>query len=1283
MYVGKNQHYQILKEGKQLKELANIEIQSLSDNPDSQDFLGLQIIDNVSGTELCRFRSDNIVLCRRFMASLGGTGDGLFTKLTGRDCEPIITIYGSWDVVHSSTDQLTEQHQIFEKHLAKVPKGKLPTYLSIVDQLPIEFYFPPDTGIDLSPGMNFQLALGQLVPKYDPKLSNPKVYRRPWHDTFKSPNGPPTFFPINIGYGQEVGLETGIQALWDPHWKTYFFLDHFHKISTFKDPRPPLKSKPVVKRQTIQYGDKKHQANAAVSKSVCFTASVIKATANRALSKPQGCVLYARGKNGKHGSPGAKGKTGACGLSGMTGVFPGGFGGHGSHGNPGYPGSNGERGADGTKASDVFLNISGNSSELKLKTNETSTYYAAKLGGPETEEVLFINCRGGDGGHGGQGGKGGNGGRGGNGGNGATGRYGMFPGENGGPGGNGGNGENGGPGGRGGKGGDGGNAGNGGICVIQSSTPQLLMLVEVDCTAGKKGIAGNGGIGGPGGPGGLGGRFGLGGPGGPPRITRNSDGTTSYHYTMPGPIGFSGHGGYPGSRGLPGARGINGKSAKDGGILWMILSSEGDVLYESATRYDAEVTAFNVTSGIDDGVFEPNEQILVSKCCVINKGGLPLPSGATLFMPSTKTIKFKPTQYELPSEKMFPNQSFIVPITYYGRIFDQPPPNAPGPFVSSAQFHPRIDILGRPFEKSYLHRKLTVQYPVKLAYLKSSENFIRGEVGVLDIGVQNISSMPYGDSLDSGGKVFLHIHLDARIIPVGSTNICTTFVPYTITYDPNIRDSMYIQMHKIPAGQTVNVQITVQMEGHAELFDRCLWQADLYLRGKLIEYNFKKIRVSIPYTPQDSTADILMITDNSISRKEFVFWEKVFEVLQLSVDFWDTIRYNGLSINQTTNNRHQTSWEGRYKSKLILYPHFRPDLLWSKDIVSHFHGTQPAHTNTYTDLQSSMLLFLEDSPVKQRQGDQFYDHGDQIVLQHLATAREEDIHTYDYGGRHLFTPGTCFTSDQPYHKWEKKYLKKMEEQVPYLQPIVYDRVTNIVRNDSLGFLWYGYGQVDIRKIPLRRSCKFAVYDGAGGNLCSTMSLDDINVTPSSTKIPLASNYGQVFLMTVYGMPLNGKLKLLKSQEQVSTIDFLLPNKYLLSIVEVVMITLAWEIADELYADCVEPLSALRMDEFAKDIQENTMQYAVNGVVVARGLKLIQAEIKERKKKTKNSHGRKGFINDVNHYVSQTLYRLNQFAGVDICNLPSLPSMKCLIDGSRVHFSHQHRIKDERWNLPGM
>ena len=1295
MSVG-NQEHQIVKDrvGKQTKILKslptaepNVQIKSLSDNPDNKEFLGFQIVDTKSKKELFRFRAKDIVECRKFMASLGDTGDGLFTKKSETDGIPIEATQGLWDVIHPSEDELFERQQIYENHKKKEvvtdgnssrPADAPPTYVETVQQLPIGFYFPSDTGISLSSEVNSQLKFsGQSIPMYDPSAALPKAYRRPWNDNFKPPKGPPVYSPVSIGYGPEVGLESGLQALWDPNLRTYFFLDHIQKITFFDDPRPPPEQKPIVEKQSVTYGDRRLQPIGTLPVNVCRDAGVIEATTNRALSKPHGCVLYACGNHGRHGAHGHTGQAGHPGSAGYAGSNGGGYGGQGGPGGPGARGADGERGNNATAASDVNISIFGDAHTLYV---DGTSKFSANLGGPKAEEVLFVTCRGGDGGHGGRGGDGGMGGYGGQGGYGGMGMNGAnsssSQGGNGGPGGNGGNGGNGGQGGNGGKGGDGGHAGNGGMCVIQTAIPELFMLVEADCSAGKKGNAGNGGNGGLGGAGGLGGIGGSGGRGG--RGGSSKRGGTTYHYPhgFSGPYGLPGHKGNPGPNGMAGTRGINGNAARDGGILWVVSSPEGGILYESPTRYDAQVTGYDVVSAIDDGIFEPNERILVSGCRVVNNGGLPLPSGATAFMPSTQTIKFEPTQYELPSEQMLPNHSFVVPITYYGRIFDQPSPNVPGPFVSAAEFHPRVELLGRPFEKSFLCKKLIVQYPVKLAYLRCSENLGRGEVSVLEVGVQNISTMPYGDSPGSGGRVFLQLHLDSRLIPVGSANINASSVPYTITFDPNVRDSLYIKLHDIPAGQTVNVQVTIQMESRAELFDRCLWQADLYLREKLIEYNFDKIRVTPFYTPQEPTADVLMITDNALTRKEFVFWQKALEILNLSVDFWDAVRYNGISVDQTTNARHQTSWEGRYKGKLILYPHCRLDLLWGSDIVRHFHGPD-YQDGSLKDFNSSMILFLQDSRPKQRQSDQFHDRGDLAVLRHLAGAGTAiDPPGNGYGGKHLFPPSA---SSQPHRKWEKNQLKKMEKEIPQQSATVYYRTVDIKKGNS--FLMYNYGQIDMRRIPLLRSCKFVVYDGAGGNLSSVMSYDDLNVTPTSIEVPLASSYAQIFLMTMYGMSISSKINLLKSEQQQDAttlkLTFLLPNGYRISMPELVMITLAWEVADEVYSNSTG--ESERMGEFTKGIEESTGLYAVNGRTIACGLKLIQAEVKERKKKMKNAQVNR-LVGSIDRHISQISRGLRQ-AQVDTNNLQSLPSLQRLVDGSRVHYSHQHWVEDGRWNLP--
>ena len=727
-------------------------------------------MDTENDKEICRFRADDIVKMRHFMASLGCEVDGLFSKVSEGSL-PVEATHGLWEVLHPSDDELYHRQIMFDSHaqhspieINNYPTDAPPNYVATLQQLPVGFYFPQDTGIQLSPEISLQLAFpGSAMPLYDPNAPMPKVFRRPCHDTFRPPRGPPVILPVSIGYGAEIGLQPGLQALWDPNQMTYFFLDHIQRITFFEDPRPLPEPRPHVEMQSYMYGDRRRETFIPIA--VCSNRAVIESTSKRALSKPHGFILYACGVHGKHGAHGVTGYTGIEGIHGHNGLTSGSNGGPGGPGGVGGPGSDGARGVDGTNASDCILTLCGDADELHVSG---TCNVVAKLGGNRAEEIFLVNCRGGNGGRGGQGGDGGRGGMGGSGGHGARG-YNTYWGNRGGPGGNGGSGGTGGPGGPGGRGGDGGHAGFGGMCVFQTADPTLLMLVDADCMCGTNDVGGDGGSGGFGNIGGQGGDGGFGGSG--------------KDFSV-GHSGFRGSNGFSGPNGPSGQRGTNGNPA-NGAILWVVSNSDGGVLYQAGTRFEAEVTNLKVLSAIDDGIFEPNERILVSDVLVVNSGGLPLPDGVSTFMPSTKTIKFEPTCFNLPSEHLFPGQSFVIPITYYGRIFDQPPPNVPGPFVSRAEFHSRAELLGRPFEKSFLHQRLVVQYPVNLAYLRCSENLGRGEVSVLEIGVQNISTMPYGNCAGSGGRVVLQLHLDARIIPVGSVNVGFN-VLYTITYDPNI-----------------------------------------------------------------------------------------------------------------------------------------------------------------------------------------------------------------------------------------------------------------------------------------------------------------------------------------------------------------------------------------------------------------------------------------------------------------------------------------------------------------
>ena len=194
---------------------------------------------------------------------------------------------------------------------------------------------------------------------------------------------------------------------------------------------------------------------------------------------------------------------------------------------------------------------------------------------------------------------------------------------------------------------------------------------------------------------------------------------------------------------------------------------------------------------------------------------------------------------------------------------------------------------------------------------------------------------------------------------------------------------MTIEIDMIPKKSTISIEIAVQVCTKGELFDRLLWQADLYLRDKLIEYNFEKIRVSPFYVPQEPPADILMITHSGINRKAFIFWQMLFQNLNVTVDFWDTDRHNGLSVDKATQQRHGITWVGRYTGKLIVYPLCNLQLLQPFDMACHFTGLDLLE-ETYKDLDSGMILYLP----KQGQGE-----NDLPVLRHIAVFRRKTLRT--------------------------------------------------------------------------------------------------------------------------------------------------------------------------------------------------------------------------------------------------------------------------------------------------
>ncbi len=1136
-------------------------------------------------------------------------------------------------------------------------------YVEALQLLPHEFYFPDDTMLKIKETYQSKLQLrGTRLPLYNPSIVLPGHSRKEQDDYFRSPVGPHIYYLMNIGYGAEVELPSdSIQEVWNPRTKSSFFLDHLKEQITSTNPRmlPQAKSA-SIKMHEIVYGDQQRQS---FPHTIATRPTIIEQTAKRAHSKPHGCIIYACGVNGRAGAAGYNGTDGQTGIDGANAGFLTTFLLGGGNGKPGRPGQNGSvggdggRAVDGTRASDVVISLDGKPENL---TVVGSSKFTCNLGGFLNEHVLLINCRGGNGGTGGCGGNGGHGGNGGSGGKGGDGNNASNAGQNGGNGGNGGDGGDSGNGGSGGMGGDGGCAGQGGTCIVQSADSSLFMLVEIDCSSGTSGIGGKGGKAGEGGQGGTGGRGGRGGRGGSGGHGVEVTDRSGYRHTttLPGIAGAPGqHGamGRNGRNGLGGQKGRDGEPAIHGNVQWVHYSvHDSTIISKSDQRYEAEVIGYKVRSSNNDGIFEPNEQIIISELQILNSGGMPIPEGATVFFPKAKGVNFLPIKYMLPGG-LAPTMKYIVPQTFKGRISDQPSPNNPGPFSSSVQFCSRIEILGRPFEKSFHFKKMEIQYPVKIVYSRSSESLERGEVSSINIGVKNISTLPYGKSVKSAcGSVILQLHFDRRIIPIGSAQVEIINVPYEVYNTTEIPDSTFIEIQEILPGSTVNVQVTIQMDIQAELFDKCMWQADLILRGKLIQYSQTNIRVSPTYIIQQPQADILFITSQSITRKQFTFWQALFKTLQVSVDYWDIDKHSGLSVDSRTNTEHPKTWKGRYSGSMILYPYCNLQNLQSIDLVKHFNGS----TTAPAELNSSAVLFML----------QQNDHN-KALLKYLSTATNS-IPGITYGGKHMLKPDLQ-KNPKIYSKYEKQMIKTLEKENPSQLPILAGRQLNV---QSTGTFKYSYGSVNIRRIPLLHSAKFLVVADHSSSV--DIGVDDPQLSLQSTNVPLASIFGQLFFSVLFGLNISAKMKLMKDGKYGDIgLRFSLPNGSIMFLPE---ITIVWEIADEVYNFSG---TSYRMQAFTNDVKGRNSEYLVNGTIVLRGLLLLKNELKKRKEKLRKLCNSKTAqaCSEIIQLCSQIEQLLTQ-SGISKKNLEPLPIIDILTDSSHFFLPHQLVQKDKKWDL---
>ena len=187
----------------------------------------------------------------------------------------------------------------------------------------------------------------------------------------------------------------------------------------------------------------------------------------------------------------------------------------------------------------------------------------------------------------------------------------------------------------------------------------------------------------------------------------------------------------------------------------------------------------------------------------------------------------------------------------------------------------------------------------------------------------------------------------------------------------------------------------------------------------------------------------------------------------------------------------------------------------------------------------------------------------------------------------------------------------------------------------------------------------------------------------NSEIPLASNFGQLFLLSLYGLPISIKLGFIKDTDSVKgdmQISFTLPNGVLLlSLTQLSAICLSYEISDEVLG-CPKTPRALRANELLKDIIANKSVYAPKSELMWQLTDLIDKELQDRNKRANNAVVSQA-VKEAKRVLSQIQQVVRESGRHSSkAKQPTLPGFLVLQDTLHIHRSHQHMVKDERWNL---
>jgi len=501
------------------------------------------------------------------------------------------------------------------------------------------------------------------------------------------------------------------------------------------------------------------------------------------------------------------------------------------------------------------------------------------------------------------GGRGGNGGDGGRGGHGARGRAGAdatrwSSGDDGGPGGDGGDG---------GSGSSGAAGGGGGAVVIRLSehdTP-LLLLVRNDVRGGEGGAPGeNGGIG-RGGPGGRGGSSYSWTESESYRDANGNHRTRTTHHSKSG-----GSSGRPGRNGRPSSALLYaGKNGAPGSVKIEVRDDAGTTTsYRS--RYDIRLVSFQHRNANDDGIYEPEEKVFVSRVAIQNTGGMPLPKHHDVIVriaddgwiaPVPEQTLVLPRSLAPGEIHVFEREELELTLRMFRPQKAGPPLAAPETIHLLAEL-PRVRRrFGELETPGAPHGNIVIRFPIEVSEPTALFSLAPGQATRIRWRLTNVSGRPFGLASEQGRAVGVRLVLDGGEIRADGVHLFARDPASTEERLIALDHGLDLDVPHVDAGQEIPFEATIAVPHDAAPYTTARFVVSAELghiadprRARAVHLQEIRVCVGRPFDARG--ADVLLVVNNRTVADEVAAWEELVRASGLTVSVWDAALEGGVAV---------------------------------------------------------------------------------------------------------------------------------------------------------------------------------------------------------------------------------------------------------------------------------------------------------------------------------------------------------------------------------------------------